>query len=261
MSEFVYTPNRFFIPNLPFEVARGNISGYSSVLKFGRNIDVDTGSVEDIWDGGDSWTAPTIAQAHNVRSTNACDTGTTGSGAGARTVELQGLDASYLAQSETVTLNGTTNVVTSNSYLRIFRMIVRTAGSDGINHGNITACAPTDDTLTAQISASFNQTLMAIYTVAASTTAYMTHYYASMNRSVTTGAANIFLKVMPSNETLQTKHVLGLVGPGTSYFRHKFEPPLKITEKSDIRIQADVSANNTDVSAGFDMILVAASQA
>jgi hypothetical protein len=256
VAVFNYTPHRDFIPDLLFEVSRQNLSGFSAVLKFGRNVDVDTGAVEDIWDGGDSWSGPTVAAAHNVRSTNACDTGITGSGAGARTVDVQGLDASYISASETITLNGTTNVATTGSYIRIHRMIVRTAGSDGINHGNITACMPSDDTVTAQISASFNQTLMAIYTIAASKTGYITNYYASMNRNVTTGAANVFLKVQPDGETLQTKHILGLVGAGTSQFQHPFSIPLRVTEKSDIRIQSDASANNTDISAGFDLVLV-----
>lgn len=256
MATFKYTPGRFFVPDIQFEIARENLIGYSSVLKFGRNVDVDSGAIEDIWDGGDTWNAPTITQAHNIASTNACDIGPASSGAGARTVEIQGLDGNYISQSETVTLNGTAAVETSSSYLRVFRMIVKSAGSDGINHGDITACAPIDDTVTAQISASFNQTLMAIYTVAASKTGYMTGYYASMNRSNTTGATNIFLRISADEEPFQTKHVLGLIGAGESYFRHPFNPPLRVTEKSDIKIQADASANNTDISAGFDMILV-----
>lgn len=254
MAVFTYTPHRDFIPDLFYEVSRQNISGASSVLKFGRNVDVDTGAVEDIWDGGGTWTPPTAARGHNVRSSNACDVS---DGAGARTVEIFGLDTDYVQQNETITLNGTTNVSTSGSYVRIHRMIVRTAGSDGINHGDITACAPTEDTVTAQISASFNQTLMAIYTVAASHTAYMTSFYANMLRNNTTGAANIFLKVQPDGEPLQIKNVQGLIGAGTSHFSHLFGLPFRVTEKSDIRIQADVTANNTDIAAGFDLALVA----
>jgi hypothetical protein len=252
-TTFNYTPHREFIPDLFFEIGRQNITGWTSVLKFGRNVDVDTGSLEDIWDGGDSWTAPTAAVAHNIRSSNACDVS---AGAGARTVQVFGLDENYVEQDETITLNGTTNVLTSGSYIRIFRMIVRTAGSDGQNHGNITACASDDDTITAQVAASFNQTLMANYTIAASKTGYIIGYYASMNRNVTTGAANVFLKIQPDGEPLQTKHVLGLVGSGRGSFQHDFKIPMRVTEKSDIRILADVSANDTDVSAGFDMVLV-----
>lgn len=240
------------VSDLMFEVPRGTIAA-SCVLKFGRNVDVDTGGIEDIWDTGGSWVGPTTAQLHNIRSTSASDAA---AGAGARTLQVFGLDPDYEPLNETITLNGTTNVQTTGCYIRIFRMAVLTAGSGIWNQGNITACAPTDDTVTAQVSASFNQTLMAIYTVPANVTAYMTNYYGSMNRNNTTGAADLFLKVQSFGGALQTKHVMGMVGAGTSQVEHHFGHPFTISEKSDIRMQADVSADNTDVSAGFDLVLV-----
>ena len=46
-------------------------------------------------------------------------------GTGARTVLIEGLDENYDIQSETVTMDGTTNVVTTNTYIRLFRMTVQ----------------------------------------------------------------------------------------------------------------------------------------
>lgn len=233
-------------------LARGVIKGHSAVLKFGRNTDVDTAANEDIWDGGGVWVPPTAARIHNLASTDATDDD---GDDGARTVEVFGLDANFLEISETVTLNGVSNVSTVNSYTRIHRMKVKTAGVDGQNNGTIAATAVTDATVTAQISIGQNQTLMAIYTILAGKTGYMVSFFANMNRSNSTGSADIRLLIRPENEVYQVKAHVGIIGSGTSHFMHVYIVPLKINAKSDIKIDGNVSSNNTDLSAGFDLAL------
>lgn len=232
------------------ETAAGNVSGASALNKFGKNPDVDTAAPEDVWDGGGTWVAPTQARLHNLVSDSANDTS---AGTGARTVSVLGLDANYAEITETVTLAGLTPVPTVNSYIIIYRMIVLSAGSGGVNAGNITATAQTDATITAQISTGYNQTLMAIWQVPAGKTLLLNSYYASMNGTTAATSVDIRLWAKPFGQTWQTKHVLGLISTGTSYMLHEFCPPLKFAEKTLIRIQAaDASANNVDVSAGFD---------
>lgn len=227
-------------------------TGYTDVvLKFGQNPDIDTAAAEDIWDGGGTWVPPTAARVHNLASSDVNDTA---AGTGARTVQVYGLDSDYLPIDETVTLNGTSNVATTNSYLRLFRMIVRTAGSGGVNAGIVTATAVTDATVTAQISVSNNQTLMAIYTVPAAKICHLYQYDAAMNKGNATGAADIQLLVRPFGEVWQVKRVRGLIASGGSSFIYQFAFPLRLDEKSDIKIRATVSANNTDISAGFDLV-------
>lgn len=240
--------------NYALEVGKGNISGTSGVNKFGRNTDVDT-SAEDIWDGGGTWTAPTASRTHDIVST---DTNDTSAGTGARTVEIQGLDANWALQTETVTMNGTSNVATASTYRRIFRMKVLTAGSGGANAGTITATAQTDSTVTAQMSIGNNQTLMAIYTVPASKTAYMTQLYASINRAVSTTEADIFLWVRDAETPgpWQLKHVQSITTTGDSRLAKDFEPYFSISEKSDVRVAGVANDLNSDISAGFDLYLV-----
>lgn len=233
-------------------IARGVVKGYSSILKFGRNADVDTAANEDIWDGGSIWVPPTAARIHNIASTDATDDD---GDDGARTVEVFGLDASFLEISEIVTLNGVSSVATVNSYLRIHRMIIRSAGVDGINNGIITATAVTDATVTAQISIGQNKTLMAVYTIPANKTGYMTSFFGNMNRANSTGSADIRLLVRPENEVYQVKNHSGIISAGTSHYQHKYDIPLPIDEKSDVKLDANVSSNNTDVSGGFDIVL------
>jgi len=240
------------------EVAQGNIDGRSSVLKFGRNEDVDSGIPEDIWDGGGLWVPPTAARTHDVDSTSGQDDNSPG-GTGARTIEIQGLDANFDIQSETVVMNGLSNVATANTYTRIFRMKVLTAGANGGNVGTIRATAQVDGTLTAAMSPGYNQTLMAIYTVPDSHTAYMYRYYGSINRRAS-AAMNLELRVSTwdgaAYEPRQLKHVQGMHSQGGSFLNGIFEIPLRITERSDIIMRADVGSNNMDISAGFDLVLV-----
>lgn len=234
------------------QVARGLVTGASPLNKFGRNTDIDTGT-EDVWDVGGTWVPPTTARVHNIKSSNANDTS---AGTGARTVSVSGLNGSYAETTETVTLNGTTDVPTSNSYVIIYRMRVLTAGSGGTNAGNITATAVTDATITARISAGFAQTLMAIWQCPGSYSFYMTSYYVSTN-STTAAKLDIVLWVKPFGEVWQVKHTHSFDNSVEHGITHQFLPPFKITEKSLIRIAVTSSANNQDVSAGFDGVYIA----
>ena len=180
-------------------------------------------------------------------------TGGVAGGTGALTIQIYGLDENYDEQNETVNLNGTTSVNTVNSYTMIYRMIVRTAGSGGQNAGDITATAATDGTVTAQITATYNQTTMAIYQVPRKKSLFIRSYYLSTNDA--TGSTNILLYVKPFGEAWQLKHIIGTKASGNSAFTHVFSPNFKIEEKSLVKISANTTVDNKDVSAGFDSVL------
>jgi len=66
------------------------------------------------------------------------------SGTGARTIKITGLQHSqsssvhtFTELSQTLTMNGTTNVAVSTNFYRITKIEVLTAGSTGVNQGNI----------------------------------------------------------------------------------------------------------------------------
>lgn len=220
--------------------------------KFGRNPDVDTGAFEDVWSGGSTWVQPTAARKHAIASTNAADAA---AGTGAQTVKIFGLDANYLEQSETVTMNGSTAVNTVNSYIMIHRMSVETAGTGETNAGTITATAETDGTVTAQIDIGEGQTLMAIYQVPANKKGFLEHYYASLNNAVTAVSGDIRLMVKPFGGAWQVKHILGLLATGTSLFHYDYDLTLELNPKDLIKLRAQTSANNMDVTGGFDIFL------
>lgn len=225
--------------------------------KFGRNPLITSNTTEDIWDGGGTWVAPTQARVHNIVSSSANDAA---AGTGARTIRIYGLDASWNAQSEAVTLNGVTPVATTGSYTRIFRMNCTSWGSGQTNAGDITATAVTDATVTAQISTGNNQTLMAIYTVPTGFSLYMTKviFYVNIVSAVgvvTDTYANC--QVWQSdveNPGRLIKQFMGassVAGPSWREFR----PYRKFEEKSDIILAATAVEEDCDVSAAWSGIL------
>jgi len=248
------------------EVARGNVSGMSKVNKFGRAPSGVQTTLTDIWDRADStptqsvWVAPTTARVHAIVSTSTSDDGDP-AGVGARTIQVYGLTSWSTAEtSEVITLDGTTPVNTSNSYVIIHRMKVLTKGATNVNVGVITATAATDGTVTAQINAGEGQTQMAIYGIPSTKTAYMRSFYGTVNKSSGTLATiNFCIKVNPEPDAepinFLTKNTRGVQSTGTSSGIFEFEPPFTISGPAIIKVSAEASSNDIEASAGFDLYL------
>lgn len=249
-----------------YSVAAGLAPGLSSVNKFGRapNGVQSAATGTDIWDRADAtptqpiWDAPTAARTHTIASTDADDTD---GGNGARTVEVYGLTAWTADEtSETVTMNTASPPVTSNSYVIIHRMVVRTAGGSASNEGIITATATTDSSITAQINAGEGQTQMAVYGVPSTKIAYVTKYYGSINKAQGAPATiNLSLLVAEDANTdvdfFVVKHTLGMQSTGASEIEHDFNPYFRVPGPAIIKMQGVASADDVEASAGFDIIL------
>lgn len=250
----------------PLEVSAGRVPGMSAAQKFGRATNVDTDVVTDIWDRANPtddqpiWIAPTQARIHNIVSS---DAGDASAGNGARTVKIYGLTSwSTKEVSETITMNGTTNVATTNSYVIIHRMKVLTKGITSINIGKITATAVTDATVTAQINAGQGQTQMAIYGWPSIQTAYATELYGGILRSnlgVNEAQADIqyLLNPNPDVELLnfQIKHPSMIGSRANSPFTHNFDPYAKFEGPAILKMQAIGGSSNLDISGGFGLVL------
>lgn len=172
-------------------------------------------------------------------------------GTGAQSILIEGLGSDYLELTETVFLRGTTGIPTLNSYLRINRVTVMSAGSGGANAGILTATAVTDATVTAQIAIGNNQTTQAIFTVPADRDFMLTDYYVSVGKT-TPASVDGKLLIRPFGETFQLHHTLPAVSQGDSEGIHRFNPNHFVGAKSDIKIQASSTANNTLVYGGFN---------
>ena len=235
-------------------LARGQ-GGQLPVTMFGRNADVDIASgYEDLWTQGGTWAAPTVARTHALVSDSAADAA---AGTGARTVTVYGLNASYALASEIVTLNGVTPVNTAATYIMIYRLAVATAGSGGVNAGAITATAATDSTVTCAIVASMGESHQAIYQVPAGYTGYLLDFYGSAYSPAGAYTSDVKLLVKPFGAADLTKHLIGLASTTTPAQQVTCAIPIALAAKSIVRLAVTASANDSTLTGGFDLVLVA----
>jgi phosphoribosylcarboxyaminoimidazole (NCAIR) mutase len=238
------------------QVARGQIAYHYSVFKFGFNPDVDD-ALETVWAEGGLYSYLSAATVLKVSSSSADDTS---AGTGARTVELQGLDGDYNQISETVTLNGQTAVNTTKSFLRIYRMIVKTAGTGAQNAGviyagtgTVTIGVPANKYAT--ISVGDNQTLMALWTVPAGHTAYILQTDITVATTQNNKYCTARLVARPDGEVFQVKDKFA---KSEGSHHQQYDIPLKFEEKTDIEVRAigDSSGADIAISAGLDIIYI-----
>lgn len=210
--------------------------------KFGENPNVGT-SLEDVWDTGGLYSYLNLAEQLKIFSDSSDDSS---EGIGLRTVQLYGLNEDYLEINEIVTLNGLTAVTTVNHFLRIFRMIGRSAGSGGTNVGNIFAKDNAGTNTLAQIQIGNAQTLMALWTVPIGKTLYLSQWWVT---SLDEKGAKFSLFVRPHNEVFQLKRKIILKD---NSFKLAFPAKFPIAEKSDIAIRILCEKEGSIVTSGFD---------
>jgi len=235
-----------FSPHRPstamyLDIARGVIPNSKIIHKFGANFDIDQNTdPESIWSGGGQypWASLTTAQTIYAISTSASDTST---------MTIEGLDADYNEQTETVTLNGLTAVATTNTFIRVFRMTY-----DDINVGTLEARVGSGTgTIVAQIEAGDAQTLMAVYTVPAGYSGYLVNFDVTIDSKKD---CTVMLYCRKHNGLpFRISHMAETSG----HYRYDFTAPLRLLEKTDVDVQVDnVSANDSSVTANFDIILI-----
>jgi len=253
------TNPRSGVSNFFVEVVQGTLGGFSAVNQFGNN-DTITTQPADIWDAGRDVAGDRIfdypfldsAEILDISSSSGSDIS---AGIGARTLEIFGLNFQYESIKETIILNGTSNVPTVQQYLRVNQIVVRSAGSAGLNIGKITAISQSSASRVAQINPVENRSLMAIFTVPAEHQGCFIKYYGSVNRKQA-AAIDITLRIRLFNEVFVTANMLGVNSSGTSFFFHNFTLPVLIPPKTDIKLAGRIPSNTVDVSAGFDLILI-----
>jgi hypothetical protein len=230
------------------DVGLGRIPGHTRVTASGVNPDVDTATTpEDIWFAGGAYPFPTSATTLEVLSSSADDAA---AGTGMRTMQVIGLDANYAEQSEIVTLDGTTPVALANSYLRLNRAQVVSAGSGRTNAGNVTIRETGAGQTRGAMRAGYGIMRQAIYTVPAGYTLAITATVLSILRTVGTDYEATFVEFFQSpagfyRQTLE-------VAVNTAPIEIIKTVPIMIPEKWDFAIRcAGVSANNMEVSASF----------
>ena len=239
------------VGNIPFYLAvqQGKVPGYSMVNKFGYNPTIGSGSFETIWETGDNYSWQSTAVTVDVVSD---DTNDDVAGTGARTLRIQGLDGSYNFAEETVDMDGTTTVTTTQTFLRVFRMSVETAGTSGNNIGNISVTYTGGSDVAATITAGNGQTLMTLYTIPAGYTGYLLSMNISSGKDQEMEFKFIQRDNSVANAAFQTKQFLDVRGGQTTVI---FNAINVIPQKSDIYVSA-LASSTSSASASFDLLLV-----
>ena len=249
------------------QVALGIVPKWDKVNKFGVTIDADSGIPTDVWDGADGatstdiWVAPTTARIHDIVSTSAADDGSP-VGTGMRTVRIYGLTSWGSAEvSEDITLDGTTNVATLNSYVIIHRMVGLTFGSGGTNAGTITATAQTDATVTAAILAGNGQTRMAIYGVPSTQTLHLKFLTSAVSRAgggVGTVNADLLLLVKENADQSDAAFIAREVYKLSTDNRinRPYEIVKSFTGPCIVKLQVETDTNNSEATGAFDAYLI-----
>jgi hypothetical protein len=232
-------------------ISKGLFEGYSIIQKFGRNGDIDTASVpEDIWNGGGAYAGfPTGApEEFQVFSSSASDTGVL-------TFTYLPTTTSTAYLTATVTLNGTTPVNTGITGYRMHTANYNTGTATTFNVGTLTI---RHRTTTANIFCVMpigrSQTNVAAYTVPFGYTAHIRRLFCRVIGS-TSGIVDGALWIRGSGMSPRLRR------PFTSATADAFEElpygGITVSSQSDIMVRiSSASANNLDVIAGYDIILI-----
>jgi hypothetical protein len=222
------------------QVARGLITNTRSVFKAGYNPSIANNTEESLWSHSviypwDSWGA---GGTLSCVSASASDVGT---------LYITGLKASdWTEVSEQVTMNGTTSVVTTNSFIRINSLSF--SGAD-TNVGEIHVYR--NGSPVGYIGVGEGQGQMAQFSVPAGYTAYL------LNGNANIGKGNDGFgkfKYRMYGGSFQTAMSFLLF---QSTFDYKFEAPLALPEKSDLDVTILASVSGTACSCAYSLILIA----
>ena len=248
MSRYLEIDDRFWsirdlaLQNTHFGVCAGFYRNMRAVTKFGHNGTVGA-AYEALWNEGGLGVYPATPTVQKISSSSVADVLT--SGTGAWTVDVYGLGPAFHEQSERVGLNGRTAVNTLKTYSRVYRMVVRSAGSGLINAGIIYAGtgALTDGkpaVVHALVEVGEGQTLMGMVTVPEGVRCYLMRYEfgSSIAKAVTSG-----LYVRPPGEVFQVtdyRQFIDGVSEGLS--------PVIFDARTDIEMRAKTGAGGGDIS-------------
>jgi len=246
-------------------ISKGDVTGHSVVQKFGNAPNFDSGDgIVTIWDGAEDGTAwelmnynySTTADIDSISSSNAGDTSE---------VTVIGLDADYNEVSQTVTLNGQTRVALTTSLIRVYRAF-NANSVDFLGHviiyvnGTLSGGVPTNNAdIRAIIDPVNQQTEMAVYTIPAGKTGYLTRGYASTSGGNRNSNYVIRFYAREFGKVFRLQNVNSISDNASSIIVLDYFAPLKIPEKTDLEVRVETTESPitaASVSAGFDLVLV-----
>ena len=230
-------------------VAEGLVPNNSQVNIFAFSDNVKTGTPVTLWEltGTTAYAFPTSAVQMTLVSTSASDDTRA-------IIFINGLDSSWNQISETIALNGTSNVTTVNSYLRINNMIMTSTGTgQTTNVGTITA--KNGGITYSIISIGVGRSQAAVYTVPNGYTMYLISINAFNGDAAAGNAINYQVK---STNNAQTNPVTLTVLQTAWDQRYQVirENVFPYTQKTDLRWQFSTASGTHSVGLILQGILV-----
>jgi hypothetical protein len=231
-------------------ISAGLFAGYSIVQKFGRNPDIDTAANEDVWAGGGFYAGfPTTGPAAlEAVSSNAGDTGQL-------TVTYLASETATEYSTVTVTMNGTTPVPLGVSGHRVHTVLYSSGSPTTFNLGVINVrhiATPTNVFCAMPIGRS--QTNVSAYTIPFGYTGRLVRLFCVILGSASANVGGS-LWVRPLNGSPRLRRPFS--ASTGAQFEERPYGGLILTGGTDIVVRiTECSVNNTDVIAGYDIILI-----
>lgn len=239
--------------DIRYESALGNIAEATTWNKWGYNNSIAS-TVETVWSPGGRLTRlPSAETLDIVSSSTDDDTG----GTGAISVIIYGVGDGWVNQTEVVTLDGTTPVTTTNTWLGVNRISTYLVGSSGSNVGAITATATTAATTQAQIPATAGSTQHAFFFVAADSIGLMD--WLTINNVKLSGGGNPIVTTKAFVTSLVSGGVYDIFTDYmdtqvTDFREYRPSQPFVIGEKSLIEFTSSYSASSGASNVRFSLI-------
>lgn len=183
------------------------------VVKFGHNEDIDLAAPEDIQTQGGQMVFPSAAETLSIVSDSAADdSGSTG----ANSIYITCIQSDGTRTFVTVTMDGTTPVVTTQTCLFVNRATVLLSGSGKVNAGNITITNTSSGNVLAYIEAGEAVTHQAVYRVPSNYNCFINSLYLASEKLAASDPRVIFKIKVFNTATTNTEYVIRREGMDTN---------------------------------------------
>lgn len=235
------------------EVALEKRTDSTTWNKFGYNNDVDTGT-EIVASWGGMFDPLTTASTLSIVSSSTDDDD---GGIGANSLIVYGVDENRETLTEVITMNGTTPVITTSTWLGVNRMSIYISGTNKVNVGTID-CFDTNSppAQQGQIPAGNGSTQALIYYTPVNSTSLFSWMLLKANK-LSSSSPNVNFKMWVYSAISNSKYLVFQYSMDTAVENHielKPTEPFIVGESSVSWVEATTDRNNTLVSGRFSLI-------
>lgn len=238
-------------------VGAGFIAGMVRAVAIGHATGLTTSTTYDLYENANSVPLyPWLTSASQLQVSSSSANDAAPAGIGTRTVRIVGLDANYNQIVETVSMNGTTPVVTTNNFFRVnvFAAVAPSASLTAVNAGDITLQKAGGGNILNIMRAGSNFGNSAVYTVPAGFSAMVNSAQWSMAGG---GAVNFGVVALANNGS--GAMVVGLrldINSGFPY-QQDISEGIFYPQRTDVLVRIpSVGQAATEISGGFQLFLI-----